>query len=168
MVLSRCFTHEGRTEGTLKAAWDFQWSQAKSFYHLSSTCFVSGTMQTILCVSSVFIGTLQINIMIMTMILQRWHSKFWFWLSKCHLYPWSLLASYDPSMQIRKRSSVSVRVQPEREDRGKGFNWTEWNKRNIYRGVAREMGIYEGWWGIRGLATWKPLLPPGLKEWGRE
>lgn len=51
---------------------------------------------------------------------------------------------YDPSMQIRERLSISVRVQPEREDRGKGFNWTELNKRAIYRGVAREMGIYKG------------------------
>lgn len=73
---------------------------------------------------------------------------------------------YDPSMQVRKRSSISVRVQPEREDRGKGFNWTVLNKRTIYRGVAREMGIYKGWWGFRGLATWKPLLPQAWKNEG--
>lgn len=73
---------------------------------------------------------------------------------------------YGPSMQIRKRSSKSVRNQPEREDRGKGFNWTELNKRTIYRGVAREMGIYKGWWGIWGLATWSLYYPQAWKNEG--
>ena len=114
-------------------------------------------MQTILCVSSVFIGTLQINIMIMTMILQRWHSKFWFWLSKCHLHPWSLLALYDPSMQIRKRSSISVRVQPEREIQAATSIWKSLVTLEI-QSLRTPRSLQECW-----APSWLSQLAPSLK-----
>lgn len=42
----------------------------------------------------------------------------------------------------------------------KGFNWTELNKRTVYRGVVQGKGTYKSWWGTQGLATVEAIITP--------
>ena len=86
----------------------------------------------------------------------------------------SKLIAYQVLLQGRELSSRPYWVfqsGSRQEDSGilKGFNWKEFDKGTIYRGMGRNKGLHMNWWvTVRGLSTAESCYHPRLEEGGRE